>query len=103
MGFDTNAKNDSRQRRAMQHMVAAQVLGDAVANEEPAGAIDGVNAEFNLARVPAEGTLLVFRNGLLLSEGATDDYELAGKTITFTADALPLVGSKVRAFYKATN
>lgn len=52
-----------------------------VFNETPGGAIDGSNVTFTIAHTPVAGTLQLFLNGVLLSEG--NDYSLSGSTITF--------------------
>lgn len=50
--------------------------------EVPQGVVDGVNATFTLAGVP--NLLILYKNGLLMSEGADNDYTISGNTITFT-------------------
>lgn len=75
--------------------LAAKSPAEAYVRETPAGAVDGVNAEFTLANTPATGTAQVYLNGLL--QEPTDDYTLAGTTITFVE--APQTGDKVRAIY----
>lgn len=53
-----------------------------IVRETPAGAIDGSNTTFTLAFTPQAGTEMLFANGILLEPGATNDYTIAGATIT---------------------
>jgi hypothetical protein len=98
--LDRNANNDVRQRRAIQKLVAQGGTSAAVNGETPTGAIDGTNATFTLNYPPAAGTLKVYRNGLKLREGGANDYTVSGVTLTFTADAKPLVGSVIEVDYQ---
>jgi hypothetical protein len=99
-GIDRNAGTDVRQRRALQKLVAQGGTDASVAGEVPTGAIDGTNADFTLAFVPAAGSLKVYRNGLKMREGGANDYTLSGNVVTFTADAKPLAGSVVEVDYR---
>jgi hypothetical protein len=100
--LDRNPKTDVRQRRALQRLVANNgTTSNAIAGEVPTGTIDGVNADFELNYSPVPASLKVYRNGLKLREGAANDYTLSGSTITFTAGALPLVGSVIEVDYTA--
>jgi hypothetical protein len=56
-----------------------------VFNETPSGSVNGSNATFTLAFTPIAGTLQLFLNGVLQTEGADNDYVLSGTTITFNA------------------
>lgn len=67
-----------------------------VNNEIPAGAIDGNNATFTLANVPAANSLALYLRGVLQEPGV--DYTLSGSTITMALP--PLAGSYLRAFYQ---
>lgn len=53
-----------------------------IVRETPAGAMDGTNTTFTLAFTPQAGTEMIFANGILLEPGATNDYTIAGATIT---------------------
>lgn len=72
-------------------------------NEIPSGLINGVNANFGLARTPlTSGTVMLFRNGLLQSYGTSEDYTISGTTITFTTGSIPNSGvDKLRVSYQA--
>jgi hypothetical protein len=39
-------------------------------------------------------------NGLLMREGSSDDFSLAGKSITFHAGAVPGAGEWIRVMYR---
>jgi hypothetical protein len=82
------------------YLAAPQV--QAVANETPGGALNGKNAVFTLAATLYPASLLVFRNGLLLTPGV--DYALAYPagvpTLTFAAGAIPQPGDVLRAYYQ---
>jgi len=72
----------------------------AVYNEIPGGAIDGSNNVFSLAFAPNPTTsLMLFRDGLIMSPGAGNDYVLSSATITLDASNAPQSGSNLRAFY----
>jgi hypothetical protein len=68
--------------------------------DTPAGAVNGSNAVFTLAFVPAEG-LTVWVNGLAQRAGAGNDFTLAGAALTFLAGAVPQVGDTIEAAYLA--
>jgi hypothetical protein len=98
--FDRNPNNDSRQRQALQLLLEQGGFG-AWAEEQPAGAIDGANLAFTLSEFPAIGGLvLVHRNGLWLRAGATYDYTITGKVITFNAGEAPAAGADLRVLYQ---
>ena len=100
MALDRNPGSDTRQRRAIQKLVAQAGTSTAVAGEVPAGSIDGTNATFTLAFTPAAGSLKVYRNGLKLREGSDNDYTVSANSITFTADARPEPGSSIEVDYE---
>ncbi len=56
---------------------------DLVANEIPAGSINGSNVTFTLAATPVSTSVQIYLNGLMQQPGASKDYELSGGTITF--------------------
>ncbi len=72
-----------------------------VVREVPSGAINGSNVTFTLANTPLSGTLQLFLNGLLLDEGASNDYTLSGNTITmnYAPEASPGSADKLLATY----
>lgn len=72
-------------------------------NEVPSGLVNGVNANFGLARTPlTSGTVMVFRNGMLQAYGTSEDYTISGTTITFTTGSIPNSGvDKLRVSYQA--
>jgi hypothetical protein len=93
-----------RARRALQMLGEEKAFHVHVGNEIPGGAIDGANRVFALAHVPVPSSLQLFKNGLFMAQGATDDYTLSGSTVTFTADQVPQAADangadKLRAFY----
>lgn len=65
--------------------------GTILSSETPAGAVDGVNAVFELSFEPA--SLLLFLNGVLQTLGG--DYTLSGTTITFAT--APFTGDIISA------
>lgn len=65
-----------------------------VVREVPTGVMNGTNQDFTLANTPATGSEMVFYNGILLNEGATNDYTIAGAVITL-ADAPKANGKDV--------
>jgi hypothetical protein len=68
-------------------------------NETPTGAIDGVNATFNLATNPnPTNSLSLTKNGQILYVGV--GYTLAGSTITFQSGYIPQSGDLLRAWYR---
>lgn len=69
-------------------------------NEEPIGIIDGSNVVFDLAHTPDPTTsVLLFLNGLLLRQGASNDYVMTGNTITFVVASTPQSGDVILATY----
>lgn len=67
--------------------------------EIPVGAVDGTNAVFTLSTTPTTAVLL-FVDRMAQVEGT--DFALAGQVVTFTAGAIPPVGSIVRAYYNSS-
>lgn len=66
--------------------------------EVPTGTIDGANKTFSLSVSPSPtSTLMLFVNGVLLTQGAGADYTLSGTTITLTI--APRVNSNLAATY----
>ncbi len=54
---------------------------------------------WRLAQTSAPGKLMLFRNGLLQREGATNDFTLAGRDIAFNAGNEPQPGDVLSATY----
>lgn len=71
-----------------------------VDSETPSGTINGSNAVFTLANTPVSGSESVFVNGIVQDEGAGNDYQISGATITFEAASIPQSGAKVRVSYR---
>ncbi len=70
-----------------------------VVNETPGGVINGLNATFVLATIPQAGSLMLFKNGLLMRAGSGNDYTLSGLTLVFESDTIPMTGSILLASY----
>lgn len=64
------------------------------------GVIDGSNKVFTLAHVPNAGSDHVYFNGMLLEQGATEDYTLSGAVITFSDDYTPTTLDKFCVSYR---
>jgi hypothetical protein len=63
------------------------------------GAVDGVNAVFNLSHPPNPvASLLLYRNGLFQRNAV--DYTLSGTAVTFTTAAIPQTGDLLVASYR---
>lgn len=69
-----------------------------VDQEVPAGNIDGANKVFTLAFTPSAGSLHFYFNGILIREGAGNDYTMSGNTITMAL--APNAGSVLLASYR---
>ena len=65
--------------------------------ENPIGEKDGENRIFELQYYPERKTESVFLNGILMSEGLNEDYQINGKTIIF--EFAPIAGSKITVNY----
>jgi hypothetical protein len=73
--------------------------GTVITNETPGGVVDGSNPTFILANtVSPAGSLLLYRNGLLLQAGV--DYTLSGNAVTFVSAAVPQPGDVLLASYQ---
>lgn len=59
---------------------------------------DGVDTTGVLDNTPATGSEHVYLNGILQNEGASDDYQISGATITF--NAAPVSGDEVLVSYR---
>ena len=89
--IDRNADNSQRLRRNMQRLAAL-----VTAAETPMGTIDGVNDDFVVPGDIGDKTVLVFVDGLLMREGASNDYTISGQTLTFRPGAVPQTGDWIR-------
>lgn len=82
--------------------ITSDVGGVFVNAEAPVGAFDDVNTTFALGNTPISGSMELYLNGTLLSEG--DDYTISGSTITFTAPAdSGFAGTPFLAYYRTAN
>ncbi len=100
-----NVNDAMKQVEEMKKMVnTINSTSDAIVwNEIPSGVVDGSNASFVLQHTPElNGKVLIFVNGVLQERhDSSADYNLAGKTITFTSP--PRRDSKILVTYaKAT-
>ena len=67
--------------------------------ETPSGSINGSNVTFTLAAAPnPENSLMLFLNGLLMTEGGTEDFTISSLTITMAI--APPSGSNFRCWYR---
>lgn len=67
--------------------------------EIPTGPVDGTNAVFTLSATPTTAVLLFVDR---MAQVQDTDFTLTGQTITFTASAIPPLGSIVRAYYNSS-
>lgn len=63
--------------------------------ETPSGNVNGQNVLFALSQFPSEDSLLLFRNGILLTPDT--DYTTSGTRITM--DSAPIDGDTLTAWY----
>lgn len=99
---DRSPKNDLRQRRAGAFDSTGLADGETnISDESLGGTVNGTNPTFTIANTPVTGTLHVYRNGLLMRVGASNDYTLSGTTITFNATRIPPAGAILWAEYVA--
>lgn len=69
-------------------------------NDNPAGAIDGVNDTYTLARTPSDSSqMMLWLNGQLLTQGPDCDYQVVGNTITLYSNAIPVEDDILSAMY----
>lgn len=100
-----NVNNAMKQVEAIKSIVdTINSTSDAIIwNEIPSGNVDGTNVTFMLQYTPElNGKVLIFINGVLQERhDSSADYNLVGKTITFTSP--PRRESKILVTYaKAT-
>lgn len=91
-GMETIVKKYAPEPKAL----GASVIHKFMDDETPAGTVNGVNTVFTLVKYPVNGSLKVFRGGA--RQRVTEDYTLAGRTITFTI--APQVGEILLADYR---
>lgn len=83
---------------ALRHEIPSQHTH--IWNEIPLGQADGVNDTFTIDYEPnPTNSLMLFRNGLLLSEGVSSDFTLSGTGIVFPVGNIPSTGSKLICSY----
>ena len=71
-----------------------------VFNDVPSGDIDGINDLFILTDTPSpQGSLQLYKNGLLQMSGVGNDYTLSVNTIIFEPTNVPRLGSNLLASY----
>ena len=70
-----------------------------VVGEIPAGTVDGTNAVFTLANLPLLNSVDLYRNGLLQTMAASNDYTISGRTITFNVGNVPQPGDNLLCGY----
>lgn len=99
MGYDGFPRDDGRQRRMLQELLAGGGIHNHVAAEVPGGAVDGSNLVFTLAFTPRVGSVDVTCNGVRLAEGAGNDFTVSGATLTFGAGEAPGAGETLRVSY----
>ncbi len=67
----------------------------------PSGTINGVNDQFTLPSDPdPDNTLLLWKNGILMRRGASEDFTLSGMLITYNSGAIPQTGDTHIASYE---
>lgn len=63
------------------------------------GTQDGANKSFSIGAALSSGSEQVFLNGQLLTPGSTNDYQISGTTITFTAGfTAPVATDTIRVY-----
>lgn len=70
-----------------------------VTREVPSGTVNGTNPTFTLAFTPTAGTEHVYVNGVLMNQGAGNDYTISSATITFLTGAIPQTGDVILVSY----
>ncbi len=69
--------------------------------ETPTGVVDGANASFTLSAAPnPETSLMVYRNGMLLSAGT--DYTVSTNLLVFQPAVIPQPGDVLQASYRTS-
>lgn len=76
-----------------QSISAALAVSNFVFNETPSGTINGSNTIFGFANTVQSDTQRVYKNGLRMQTGASNDYTMTGLTgFVFVASQTPAVG-----------
>ncbi len=82
---------------------ATGATGPPLQSVSVSGTQDGSNKVFTLASSVSSGTELVFLNGQLLVNGASDDYLVSGTTLTFqAAQPAPISTDKIKVYAVGT-
>lgn len=71
-----------------------------IANEIPTGDVNNINKDFILTNTPVSGSVMVRLSGIVQVPGASKDYTLTAKTITFIK--APKTGQEVVVSYFTT-
>jgi len=82
----TGTKIDDRQIRAPERFILRGLSGYGKLYRRVTSEIlspDGSTTVFALTYTPDTGTVRVYKNGMLLRDGASNDYTISGKNITF--------------------
>jgi len=83
-----------------QSIAAALSVSNFVFNEVPTGTINGSNDTFGFANTIQSNTQQIFKNGLLMLTGASNDYTMAGLTgFVFVSAQIPQVGDTLVVHY----
>lgn len=85
---------------AWQSATTALSVSNFVFNETPSGTINGSNTIFGFLNSIQANTQQVFKNGLLMQTGASNDYTMTGVTgFVFVASQTPQVGDILVTHY----
>jgi hypothetical protein len=83
---------------------SAVMDADIVANEIPAGSVNGTNVAYALADAPVSTSVQIYLNGLMQQPGSGKDYELSGTALqTVTFATAPETGDILLANYVIDN
>ena len=91
--LDELQKLSQRRYGTVGSVFGASKIYKALANVVPTGTPNGVITAFTLPKAPVSGTEKVYINGVRQQSGASNDYTLSGKTITFVS--APPTGAKI--------
>jgi len=72
---------------------------DIAFNDSPAESPDGVISSFTMSYAMTSGSVMLFLNGQLLTEGVSSDYVVSGNTVTFNAGCIPQTSDIIVATY----
>lgn len=80
-------------------VTAETLLGTWISNETPSGAVNGSNVTFTLAFAPTSTSVIwLYRNGILLNYGSSNDYTISSLTITM--NQAPESGDVLKCTYR---